>query len=44
MTVYDLAASLATTATTNLYGQVCGLVASTVTVKNPGVDAECIAA
>jgi hypothetical protein len=44
MTMYDLAASLATTATTNLYGQVRSLVASTVTAKNPGVDGECIAA
>jgi len=34
----------ATTATTNLYGQVHSLVASTVTAKNPGVDGECIAA
>jgi hypothetical protein len=44
MNMYDLAASLATTATTNLYGQVHSLVASTVTAKNPGVDGECIAA
>lgn len=42
-TMYDLAASLATTATTNLYGQVRGLVASTVAAQNPGVDGECIA-
>ncbi len=44
MNMYDLAASLATTATTDLYGQVRSLVVSTVTAKNPGVDGECIAA
>jgi hypothetical protein len=44
MTMYDLAASLATTATANLYAQVHSLVASTVTAKNPGIDGECIAA
>jgi hypothetical protein len=43
MTMYALAASLATTATTNLYGQVHDLVASTVSAKNPGVDGECVA-
>lgn len=43
MNMYDLAASLATTATTNLYGQVRTLVASTVTAKNPGVNGDCIA-
>jgi hypothetical protein len=43
MTMYDLAASLATSATTNLYGQVRSLVASTVAAKNPGVDGDCIA-
>ena len=44
MNMYDLAASLATTATTNLYGQVRSLVASTVAAKNRGVDGECVAA
>ncbi|RDH77051.1 hypothetical protein DVS77_18150 [Mycolicibacterium moriokaense] len=43
-TMYDLAASLATTATTDLYNQLRGLVASTVSAKNPGVDGECVAA
>ena len=37
-------ASLATTATTNLYGQIRDLVASTVTAQNPGVDGSCVAA
>jgi hypothetical protein len=44
MTMYDVAASLATTATTNLYGQIRDLVASTVTAQNPGVDGDCVAA
>lgn len=43
MNMYDLAADLATTATTNLYGQVHDLVVTTVTAKNPGVDGECVA-
>ncbi|OBA94424.1 hypothetical protein A5662_19430 [Mycobacteriaceae bacterium 1482268.1] len=43
MNMYDLAASLATTATTTLYQQVHDLVASTVAAKNPGVDGECVA-
>jgi hypothetical protein len=43
MNMYDLAATLATTATTNLYGQVHSLVASTVSAKNPAVDGECVA-
>jgi hypothetical protein len=44
MTMYDVAADLATTATTNLYGQIRDLVASTVTAQNPGVDGGCVAA
>jgi hypothetical protein len=44
MTMYDIAASLATTATTNLYGQIRDLVASTVSAQNPGIDGGCVAA
>jgi hypothetical protein len=43
MTMYDVAANLATTATTNLYKQVHDLVASNVTAKSPGTDGECVA-
>ena len=43
-TMYDVAAGLATTATTNLYGQIRDLVATTVTAQNPGVDGACVAA
>ena len=43
MTMYDVAVNLATSATTNVYGQIHSLVANTVTAKYPGVDGECIA-
>ncbi|KUI38291.1 hypothetical protein [Mycobacterium sp. GA-2829] len=44
MREYDLAARLATTATTNLYQQLRGLIAGAVSAQHPGVDAECVAA
>lgn len=44
MTIYQLAGRLATGATTNLYREVRGLIASTVSAQNPGVDGECVAA
>ncbi|WP_197374834.1 hypothetical protein [Mycolicibacterium baixiangningiae] len=44
MTMYQLAARLATAATTNLHRDVRGLIASTVSAQNPGVDGECVAA
>ncbi|MCW2651788.1 MAG: hypothetical protein JWR32_2764 [Mycobacterium sp.] len=43
MNHFDLAMLLATRATTELYGQVRSLVASTVNAHNPGVDGECVA-
>jgi hypothetical protein len=42
MTMYSLAKSLATTASTDLYKQVRSLVVSTVTAKYPGVNSECV--
>ncbi len=43
MNMYDLAARLSTATTTDLYRHVRGLIASTVSAQNPGVDGECIA-
>jgi hypothetical protein len=37
------AALLATRATTDLYWQVRGLVATTVNAQNPGADGDCVA-
>jgi hypothetical protein len=43
MNHFDLAMLLATRATTDLYWQVRGLVASTVNAQNPGANGECVA-
>jgi hypothetical protein len=43
MNHFDLAALLATRATTDLYWQVRGLVATTVNAQNPGADGDCVA-
>ena len=43
MSQYDLAVLLAARATTDLYGEVRSLVASTVNVQNPDADGECVA-
>lgn len=44
MNYYDLAALLATRATTDLFWTVRGLVVSNAITANPGVDGECVAA
>ncbi|BBZ60049.1 hypothetical protein [Mycolicibacterium monacense] len=43
MNMYDLAARLSTATSADLYRHVRGLIASTVSAQNPGVDGECIA-
>lgn len=43
MSQFDLAVLLATRATTELYGQVRQMIASTVGAQNPAVDGECVA-
>lgn len=43
MNQFDLARTLATRATTELYGQVRDLVVSTVAAQHPDADAECVA-